>query len=579
MAQKPKWVKDFFVGIDYGTTKSAIATVERGGAPELLNIDPNYSGSSIPSVVKLSLPEGEHPSPKFNIADIGYWAKYASSDADDTSCVFEQAKLHIGKGVFKAHDSIRKPFDTVAPEEIAAIIIRYLKQAAEKTPMMDGSTSLSQLQSATITVPANWDPVRREATKYAAMLAGFDNIELIDEPVAALLHVWKNQKVRLGLGKTNEKIMVIDFGGGTCDIAVVRLRNRPTIQFWAKENVQIILSRGNNHLGGELINQMIEEKFLSDDIEDSTHLLLGERKKRTESLKIRINETMSSQAMKFIENIPQRERNLLKGWRDFLPKEFEGAEYLGGTKWGLSANKFHSMLSEELRTEIGRGTQSRPFIQAFIDLINSVLQDCGGSDSFERVVLVGGSSYLYFVIPVLYSIFKGLEWRTTLYRPDWPEKCIALGAASHEIDRKNGRRSFEPRFFYSVDISTAAQPIQLIKADTKLPIPFRKTTSIPFNVNEETNELVIRMQGLGLESTQDDLNIVKTLTPMGGRIIPNSDMFTAAAHVSVDGIVSLKVVEKDRRIILAPSEKYSLSRSELPKARQEFRKKYIDVNQ
>jgi len=579
MAQKIRLVKDFFVGIDYGTTKSAIATVERGGAPELLNIDPNYSGSSIPSAVKLSLPEGDLSSPKFNVNAIGYWAKYAGDDIDDSSQVFEQAKLQIGKGTFKHQYPIKKSFESVTPEDIAANIIRYLKQAAEKNPMMDGNTNLAQLQSATITVPANWDPVRREATKYSAMLAGFDDIELIDEPVAALLHVWKNKKVQLGLGQTDEKIMVIDMGGGTCDIAVVQLRSRNLLQFWTRENVKIILSQGNNRLGGELINQMIEDEFQFDDSFGFDHLSIGERKKRIESLKLRINETMSRQAMKHLETISQRERNFLRDWKAFLPKEFEGVEYLGGTKWELSANKLHSILSETLRLEIGRGSQGRSFIQAFIDLINSVLNNCGGAESFQRVILVGGSSYLYFVIPILYSIFKDLEWGKTLYRPDWPEKCIALGAASHEIDRYFRRRSFEPRFFYDVDISTSAQPIKLIKADTKLPIPFRSATSIPFNVSEEANELVIKMHGMGSESNLDDLNIFKTLMPLRGKIIPNSDMFLASAHVSVDGIVSLRVVEKDHRITLVPLEKYSPPLSELPKLREEFRKKYVEINQ
>ena len=185
---RTKWAKGFFVGIDYGTTKSAIATIEAGGAPQLRNL--GADNPSMPSSVKLSKYSTGNP-PRFRIDRVGWWAKYADVKTNDTSCVFERSKLDIGKDGFKGYgpQNCNKNYDQVTPEDIAAIIIKRLKNSIESKQSIEKRNVKTKIKAATITVPASWNPIQREATKYAGYLAGFEDVELILEPVAALLTI------------------------------------------------------------------------------------------------------------------------------------------------------------------------------------------------------------------------------------------------------------------------------------------------------------------------------------------------------------------------------------------------------
>src|SRR3989344_9150700 len=200
------------LGIDLGTTNSAIAVVS-GGEPKIIE---NAEGArTTPSVVAIS---------KTGERLVGLLAR-RQAVTNPKNTVY-QIKRFIGHsfdepGVKKDAESV--PFDvhksanggvevTMAdkkyrPEEISRMILQKLKQDAE--------TKLGEtITEAVITVPAYFNDAQRQATRDAGKIAGLDVKRIINEPTAAALAYGFNKK-------KNEKIVVFDFGGGTFDISVL----------------------------------------------------------------------------------------------------------------------------------------------------------------------------------------------------------------------------------------------------------------------------------------------------------------------------------------------------------------------
>ncbi len=197
------------VGIDLGTTFSAIATLDDRGHPVTL---PNHDGEMLtPSAVLL---EGEASS-----AVVGQAALDVALEHTDQVAML--IKRRMGQAAFGRMVSGRD----FRPETLSAIILRKLVQDAERR--------LGPIGQAVITVPAYFDDTRRKATKDAGRIAGLDVLDIIDEPTAAALaysfqppqgsrelspdHVLPTQA---------RTVLVYDLGGGTFDVTLVRLSQR-----------------------------------------------------------------------------------------------------------------------------------------------------------------------------------------------------------------------------------------------------------------------------------------------------------------------------------------------------------------
>ncbi len=122
------------------------------------------------------------------------------------------------------------------PQEVSALILRFLKQAAEREI---GET----VARAVITVPAYFSDAQRQATRDAGELAGLDVVRIINEPTAAALAYEADHHER-------RNILVYDLGGGTFDVSVVRME---------KDVTEVLASHGNNHLGGDDFDAKIVE--------------------------------------------------------------------------------------------------------------------------------------------------------------------------------------------------------------------------------------------------------------------------------------------------------------------------------
>ncbi|KND49638.1 MAG: chaperone protein DnaK [Parcubacteria bacterium C7867-008] len=234
------------LGIDLGTTNSAMAIME-GGEPRVLE---NAEGQrTTPSVVAIAK-NGERivgtlakrqavTNPKNTIYGIKRFMGHRFDDASvksDLGIVPYEikagpdggAQVHLGEKDYR-------------PEEISAMILSKLKADAE-------AKLGEKITEAVITVPAYFDDAQRNATKAAGQVAGLDVKRIINEPTAAALAYGFNKK-------KDEKIVVFDFGGGTFDVSVLEVGD---------DVVEVKSTDGDSHMGGRDIDQKIV-RWLADE--------------------------------------------------------------------------------------------------------------------------------------------------------------------------------------------------------------------------------------------------------------------------------------------------------------------------
>ncbi|ASR40924.1 molecular chaperone DnaK [Ligilactobacillus agilis] len=197
------------IGIDLGTTNSAVAVLEGKEAKIITNPEGNRT---TPSVV--SFKNGE--------TQVGEVAKRQAITNPDT---ISSIKRHMGEAGYKV-DVNGKSY---TPQEISAMILQYIKDYAE-------SYLGEKVTQAVITVPAYFNDSQRQATKDAGKIAGLTVERIVNEPTAAAL--------AYGLDKTDkdEKILVFDLGGGTFDVSILELGDGV---------FEVLSTNGDTHLGGD----------------------------------------------------------------------------------------------------------------------------------------------------------------------------------------------------------------------------------------------------------------------------------------------------------------------------------------
>lgn len=217
------------IGIDLGTTNSAVAVME-GGSPVII---PNSEGNrTTPSVVAFSK-DGERL--------VGETAKRQAITNPDRT--ISSIKREMGSD-FKTTEIDGKKY---SPEEISAMILQKLKSDAEKY-LNDTVTN------AVITVPAYFTDAQRQATKDAGKIAGLTVDRIINEPTAASL--------AYGLDKEHDqaKIMVYDLGGGTFDVSILEVGDGV---------FEVLSTRGNNKLGGDDFDNKVVD-YLANEFKKET---------------------------------------------------------------------------------------------------------------------------------------------------------------------------------------------------------------------------------------------------------------------------------------------------------------------
>lgn len=199
------------IGIDLGTTFSAVAIINKAGVPEII---PNREGERItPSVV---LFDGDSPI-------VGSIAKTAATASPLNVVQFVKRQMGNKGWRFKTDSGA-----SITPEEISALILKRLKEDAE--------IALGEsIFDAVITVPAYFNDAQRQATKDAGRIAGLNVIRMVNEPTAAALSYGLKQDGPV------QTVLVYDLGGGTFDVTILRI---------GSGEISVVATGGDKNLGG-----------------------------------------------------------------------------------------------------------------------------------------------------------------------------------------------------------------------------------------------------------------------------------------------------------------------------------------
>ncbi|MGM0212559.1 molecular chaperone DnaK [Enterococcus sp. AZ109] len=210
------------IGIDLGTTNSAVAVLEGGEAKIIANPEGNRT---TPSVV--SFKNGE--------IQVGEVAKRQAVTNPNT---ISSIKRHIGEAGYKTEVEGK----SYTPQEVSAMILQYIKGFAE-------DYLGEKVEKAVITVPAYFNDSQRQATKDAGKIAGLEVERIVNEPTAAAL--------AYGLDKTDkdQKILVFDLGGGTFDVSILELGDGV---------FDVLSTAGDNKLGGDDFDNKIIDHLVAE---------------------------------------------------------------------------------------------------------------------------------------------------------------------------------------------------------------------------------------------------------------------------------------------------------------------------
>ena len=247
------------IGIDLGTTNSAVAVMEGGESVIIPNIEGNRTTPSVVAFTK----DGERL--------VGETAKRQAITNPDRT--ISSIKRHMGSDF-----NVKIDDKTYSPQDISAMILQKLKADAE-------SYLGEKITEAVITVPAYFTDAQRQATKDAGRIAGLDVKRIVNEPTAAALAYGEDKDTEA------QTVMVYDLGGGTFDVSILELSDGV---------FEVHATRGNNKLGGDdfdnrLIDYIAEEFKKENGIDlKADNMSLQRLKEAAEKAKKELSSTMST---------------------------------------------------------------------------------------------------------------------------------------------------------------------------------------------------------------------------------------------------------------------------------------------
>ncbi|WP_130014551.1 molecular chaperone DnaK [Serinicoccus sediminis] len=363
------------VGIDLGTTNSAVAVLT-GGEPEIIaNAE---GGRTTPSVVSFA---------KNGEVLVGEVAKrQAVTNVDRT---VRSVKRHMGTDWSTTIDDKK-----YTPQEISARTLMKLKRDAESYLGED-------VTDAVITVPAYFDDAERQATKDAGEIAGLNVLRIVNEPTAAAL------AYGLDKGKEDELILVFDLGGGTFDVSLLEVGKDADDGF---ATIQVKATHGDNKLGGDDWDQRIIDHLVTT-VKNQSGVDLGNDKIALQRLK-----DAAEQAKKELSSGSSTSINL-----QYLSMGENGPIHLDET---LTRAQFEQMTSDLL------DRVKQPFEQ--------VIKDAGiDVGQIDHVVLVGGSTRMPAVVDTVKKMTGGKEPNKGVNPDEVVAVGAALQAGVLKGDRKD----------------------------------------------------------------------------------------------------------------------------------------------
>ncbi|MBU6426867.1 molecular chaperone DnaK [Patescibacteria group bacterium] len=367
------------IGIDLGTTFSAVAVMEAGTPKVLENAEGQRTTPSIVAqsktgerLVGLLAKRQAVTNPKNTIFQIKRFMGHSYDDPgvqkDIKNVPFETRKSSTG-GI-----EVNMNGKWMRPEEVSAMILQKLKNDAE-------ARLGEKITEAVITVPAYFNDSQRQATKDAGQIAGLDVKRIINEPTAAALAYGFNKK-------KNEKIAVFDFGGGTFDISVLEVGD---------DVIEVKSTDGDSHLGGRDIDAKIvnwlADTFMKENAIDlkKDPLALQRLDEAAEKAKIELSTAMQTEI-----NIP------------FITSGADGPKHLLVTMTRAKLEEITQEFIDRAMAITKRAMDASPF---------KVLE-------INEVVLVGGQTRM----PALQNAVKQFFGKDPHMGVN-PDEVVAVGAA------------------------------------------------------------------------------------------------------------------------------------------------------
>jgi molecular chaperone DnaK len=481
------------IGIDLGTTNSAMAVMEGGQPTIIANAE---GGRTTPSIVAVSK-NGERL--------VGQVAKrQAVINPDNT--IFEVKRLigrkftdeevqldekHMPYQIVKANGGVKVKMGDkdYTPEEVSAMILGKLKADAE--------AFLGQpVTEAVITVPAYFNDSQRQATKDAGKIAGLEVKRIINEPTAAALAYGLDKK-------KEEKIVVFDLGGGTFDVSILELGDGV---------FEVKSTNGDTHLGGadfdqEIMQHLVDEFKKQEGIDLSKDKAAVQRlKEGAEKAKIELSTTTESEI-----NLP------------FITADASGPKHFTYT---MTRAKLEDMVG----ALIDRTAQ--PCLAA--------LKDAGLSkDDINEIILVGGMTRMPAVQAKVESIFgkKPLQGVN-------PDEVVAVGAAV-----QGGVLAGDVKDVLLLDVTPLSLGLETMGGvmtrliDRNTTIPTSKSQVFSTAADSQTQVEINVLQG-EREFAQDNKSLGRFILdgiPPAPRGIPQVEV---TFNIDANGIVNVKATDK-----------------------------------
>ena len=508
------------IGIDLGTTNSAMAVMEGGEATIIANAE---GGRTTPSIVAVNK-NGERL--------VGQTAKrQAVVNPDNT--IFSVKRL-IGRTIddeevkrdidlmpyqiLKAdgHVKVKIGDKDYTPEEVSAMILSKLKADAEKF--------LGQpVTEAVITVPAYFNDAQRQATKDAGKIAGLEVKRIINEPTAAALAYGLDKK-------KEEKVVVYDLGGGTFDVSVLELGDGV---------FEVKSTNGDTHLGGDdfdllLINHLIAEFKKDQGIDLKADKAAMQRlKEAAEKAKIELSSTNQTSV-----NIP------------FITADAEGPKHLDMT---LSRADFEKLVME--------------LVEKTLKPCEAALKDAGiKKEDVNEIILVGGMTRMPLVQKKVEEFFgkKPLQGVN-------PDEVVATGAAI-----QGGVLGGDVKDVLLLDVTPLSLGIETLGGvSTKL---IERNTTVPTSKSQVFSTAADNQTSVEINVLQGDREMANDNKSLGRFVldgIPPSPrgvpQIEVSFNIDANGIVNVsakdKATNKEQKITITGGG--SLSDDEIKKMQED----------
>lgn len=509
------------IGIDLGTTNSAVAIMEGGEAKIIASSE---GGRTVPSIVT-ETKKGDRLVGQLakrqavtNAENTIFSVKrFIGRSFDDADAQADLKKMPYGSK--KASDgSIRVVMNTkdYSPQEISAFILQKLKADAE--------TYLGEtVTEAVITVPAYFNDAQRQATKDAGKIAGLEVKRIINEPTAAALAYGLDKK-------KNEKIAVYDLGGGTFDITILELGDGV---------FEVKATNGDTHLGGDDFDQIIMD-FIIDEFKKDQGIDL-----HTDKAAIQRVKEAAEKAKIELSTAVESEINL-----PFVTADASGPKHLQMT---ISRSQMEKMIAT--------------LVEKTLKPCEKVLKDAKMDiKDIDEVILVGGMTRM----PVVREAVKKFFGKEPNHSVN-PDEAVAIGAAV-----QGGVLTGEVKDLLLLDVTPLSLGIETLGGvSTKLierntTVPTSKSQIFSTAADNQTSVEIHVLQG-EREFAADNKTLGRFILdgmPPAPRGVPQVEV---TFDIDANGIVNVKATDKasgkEQRITITSSS--GLSEQEIERMRKE----------